>query len=918
MSFDPKKATQKVNEVLSAAIDLAKEDKHATLTPTHLAVVLFEEPHGLAKVATTKVGGEEVWRSAIRVLRKRLTKLPKIDPAPDSVSPGRELSKVLSAAAKLQKDRGDAFLGTDTLLTAVINATEVSEALGEAGVSKTQLESALAEVRQAAGGNPINSETADANFDALAKYGTDLTANAARADPVIGRDDEIRRVVRVLCRRTKNNPVLIGEPGVGKTAIVEGLAQRIVKNDVPETLQGVRLISLDMGSLVAGAKYRGEFEERLKAVLNEVAQQQGKVVLFIDELHLVLGAGKSGDGAMDAANLLKPMLARGELRCIGATTLAEYREHIEKDAAFERRFQQVLVKEPSVPDTIAILRGIKDRYETHHGVHITDRALVVAAELSDRYITTRFLPDKAIDLVDEACANMRVQLDSKPEQLDALERQRQRLQVEAAALAKEKDALSKARAKEVDKELAALEEALRPLQMKYTQEKARLEDLRKLGQKRDEILVNIQIAEQHGNLARIADLRYGALPEVEERIKQLRAAAPSDAMLSEEVGTEEIAVVVSRWTGIPVNRLKQTERDKLLCLRGELQKRVVGQDEAVAAVADAVLRSRAGLAARGRGSSFLFLGPTGVGKTELAKALAQLLFDDDKMMIRIDMGEYMEKHSVSRLIGAPPGYVGHEQGGQLTEAVRRRPYSVVLFDEVEKAHAEVFNVLLSILDDGRVTDSKGRTVNFANTVIIMTSNLGAEALLTAARDMQAHPGKAAAAAGGKDPYKEARESVMGAVRRFFRPEFLNRLDDIVVFEPLRPEQLVGIARLMGRELTERLTPRNISLTFTEPALQFAVSQAYDPAYGARPLRRWMEQKVVTQLSRMVVGGDLPDSSNVEVDVAKDGHDFSYRVWPKPAAEAGSDAAELLMKKAQMDGFSGLDGLEPMDSADMDE
>ncbi|KAG2439110.1 hypothetical protein HYH02_006632 [Chlamydomonas schloesseri] len=917
MSFDPKKATQKVNEVLGAAIDLAKEDQHATLTPTHLAVILFEEPHGLAKVATVKVGGEEVWRSAIRVLRKRLTKQPKIDPAPDSVSPGRELSKVLSAAAKLQKDRGDAFLGTDVLLTAVINASEVSEALGEAGISKAQLESALAEVRQAAGGNPVNSETADANFDALAKYGTDLTANAARADPVIGRDDEIRRVVRVLCRRTKNNPVLIGEPGVGKTAIVEGLAQRIVKNDVPETLQGVRLISLDMGALVAGAKYRGEFEERLKAVLNEVAQQQGKVVLFIDELHLVLGAGKSGDSAMDAANLLKPMLARGELRCIGATTLAEYREHIEKDAAFERRFQQVLVKEPSVPDTIAILRGIKDRYETHHGVHITDRALVVAAELSDRYITTRFLPDKAIDLVDEACANMRVQLDSKPEQLDALERQKQRLQVEAAALAKEKDALSKARAKEVDKELAALEEALRPLQMKYTQEKARLEDLRKLGQKKDEILVNIQIAEQHGNLARIADLRYGALPEVEERIKQLRAAAPSDAMLSEEVGTEEIAVVVSRWTGIPVNRLQQTERDKLLSLREELQKRVVGQDEAVAAVADAVLRSRAGLAARGRGSSFLFLGPTGVGKTELAKALAQLLFDDEKMMIRIDMGEYMEKHSVSRLIGAPPGYVGHEQGGQLTEAVRRRPYSVVLFDEVEKAHAEVFNVLLSILDDGRVTDSKGRTVNFANTVIILTSNLGAEALLTAARDLQAHPGKAAAA-GGKDPYKEARESVLAAVKRFFRPEFLNRLDDLVVFEPLRPEQLVGIAHLMGRELAARLTPRNISLTFTEAALQFAVSQAYDPAYGARPLRRWMEQKVVTQLSRMVVGGDLPDSSNVEVGVKPGEHEFSYRVWPKPAPEAGSAAAEALLKKARLDGLSGLDALEPMDSADMDE
>ncbi|GIL53361.1 hypothetical protein Vafri_9031 [Volvox africanus] len=901
MGFDPKKATEKVNEVINTSINLAQEEQHATLTPLHLAVVLFEEPQGIARSATSRAGGDEAWRSCIRVLRRRLAKLPKVQPAPDSVSPGRDLTKMLSAAAKAQKDRGDAYLGVDTLLSAVIAASDVAEALSEAGVSKGQLESALAEVRQASGNGPVDSQTADANFDALSKYGTDLTANAARADPVIGRDDEIRRVVRVLCRRTKNNPVLIGEPGVGKTAIVEGLAQRVVKGDVPETLRGVKLISLDMGSLVAGAKNRGEFEERLKAVLTEVQQQQ--VVLFIDELHLVLGAGKSGDSAMDAANLLKPMLARGELRCIGATTLAEYREHIEKDAAFERRFQQVLVKEPSVADTVAILRGIKERYESHHGVHITDRALVVAAELSDRYITTRFLPDKAIDLVDEACANMRVQLDSKPEQLDALERQRTRLQVEAAALAKEKDALSKKRAGEVEKELAALEDQLRPLLLRYQQERSRLEELRRLVQKRDEILVNIQLAEQHNNLARIADLRYGALPEVEERIKAIRAAQPSDAMLSEEVGPEEIATVVSRWTGIPVSRLKQSEREKLLELRAELQKRVVGQDAAVAAVADAVLRSRAGLASRSRGSSFLFLGPTGVGKTELAKALAQLLFDDEKMMIRIDMGEYMERHSVSRLIGAPPGYVGHDEGGQLTEAVRRRPYSVVLFDEVEKAHSEVFNVLLSILDDGRVTDSKGRTVNFANTVIILTSNLGADALLQAAQRLQ-H-----GSTGGVDPYKEAKQTVMAAVRRFFRPEFLNRLDDIVMFEPLRPEEMTRIAGLMGRELAARLAPRNIGLAFTDAALTYAVQQAYDPEYGARPLRRWMEHTVVTELSRMIVSGKLPDNSDVVVGAAGGaGGGFTYKVTPKPAAEgqaggggAGTpSAAELLLKRARPD------------------
>ncbi|GLC35085.1 hypothetical protein PLESTM_000277900 [Pleodorina starrii] len=947
MAFDPKKATPKVNEVLASAVNLATEQQHDTLTTIHLAVVLFEEPQGLARsIAQRAVGGEEVWRSCTRLLRSRMAKLHRIATVPSKVSRARELAKVLANAAKAQRDRGDAYLDVDTLLSAVVSAPDVSKALDEAGLSRSQLESTLEEVRKAGSGGPVNSQqTADANSDALDKYGNDLTANAPRADPVIGRDDEIRRVVRVLCRRTKNNPVLIGDPGVGKTAIVEGLAQRIVKGDVPETLRGVRLISLDMGALVAGATYRGQFEERLTAVLAAVHQQAGRVVLFIDELHLVMGAGKVDDGVMDAANLLKPALARGSLRCIGATTLAEYRQHIEKDAAFERRFQQVLVKEPSVDDTVSILRGIKERYEAYHIVHITDRALVAAAELSDRYITDRFLPDKAIGVVDEACADMRVQLESKPEQLDVLERQRTRLQVEAAALAREKDALSKKRAAEVEKELAALDDALQPLLQRYQQERERLESLRRMAKKRDEILVNIQLAEQRKDLARIADLRYGALPEVDELIKDLRAAQPADALLSEEVGPDEIAAVVARWTSIPVSRLRQSERVKLLELRAALRRRVVGQDAAVRAVADAVLRSRAGLAARGRGSSFLFLGPTGVGKTELAKALAELLFDDEKMMIRIDMGEYMERQSVSRLIGAPPGYVGHEEGGQLTEAVRHRPYSVVLFDEVEKAHAEVFNVLLSILDDGRVTDSRGRTVNFANTVIILTSNLGSETLLQAAAstnktttsDSSNHhdqlnatlgtsgarrPGGGAATAAA-DPYGQVRQAVLSEVRRFFRPEFVNRLDDIVLFEPLQEGQLVAIASLLAKELAARLAPHNIGLSFTPAALSYAVQQAYDPMHGARPLRRWLEQVVMTELSQMVIGGELRDNSDVVVDLTaaaaaevqggsggageegEEGEErFVYRVTPKPTADGGGGGT------GGIDGCSGATAAAP--------
>ncbi|MEW5297915.1 MAG: hypothetical protein WDW36_001093 [Sanguina aurantia] len=847
--YDPKTSTEKTNAAIQAAISLAAEHGHQQLTCLHVAVVLFEDASGLARSVLAKLGGDGSWKSVCRTLRKRLLLLPKIDPAPEQVSLSKDLNKALTAASKMQKDRKDSYLGVDLLLKAVLSAPAVAEALTEAGLSHSQVESALQDVKASHGAAATNSATADDSFEALTKYGTDLTAIAESADPVIGRDDEIRRVVRVLCRRTKNNPVLIGEPGVGKTAIAEGLAQRIIK----------------VGSEEHGVVHRSLSKAPLPSVwggfvaFRDVTSR--RLILFIDELHTVVGAGKA-DGAMDAGNMLKPALARGELHCIGATTLDEYRKYIEKDAALERRFQKVLVGEPSVADTVSILRGIKERYESHHGVHIMDRALVVAAELSDRYIQGRFLPDKAIDLVDEACSSVRVMLDSKPEEIDGMERQLVRLKVEETALSKEKDKLSAARLEEVRREVGALNDELRPLQVRYSQERERLEEMRRLQAKRDQTLINISTAETRGDLARIADLKYGALPEYDNRLKTLRASAPADAMLTEEVGPEEIAAVVSRWTHIPVQRLQQTERQKLLHLGQELHRRVVGQDAAVTAVADAVLRSRAGLASRGRGSSFLFLGPTGVGKTELAKALAALLFDDEKMMIRIDMGEYMEKHSVSRLIGAPPGYIGHDEGGQLTEAVRRKPYAVVLFDEVEKAHPEVFNVLLSILDDGRVTDAKGRTVNFSNTVLILTSNLGSESLLQAASESSDYDSPAAASA-----LATAKQAVLVAARRFFRPELLNRLDDIVVFDPLSPTQLLSICRLLVGELNARLAGKAISLHVSDAALAHATQHAYDRMYGARPLRRYLEQVIMTDLSRMLVGGSLTDSCDVYVDVA---------------------------------------------------
>lgn len=858
-----------------AAKQLAKEQGHATLFPIHIGVAMFADSESLASRICAKAGGDA--KALARNFARKLNRIPSQHPAPEDARLSPAAAEVLTKATKMQRENGDSFLSLDHLLAAIATDKDVAECFDASGLQKARLDAAIKETR---GGRKVESPGAEDSFEALKKYAVDMVslAESGKLDPVIGRDDEIRRVVQVLSRRTKNNPVLIGPPGVGKTAIVEGLAQRIVRGDVPKNLN-CRLYSVDMGAMVAGAKYRGEFEERLKSLLKEVENAQGQVILFIDEIHLVLGAGKT-DGAMDAANLLKPMLARGQLRLIGATTLDEYRQHVEKDPAFERRFQQVMVNEPSVPDTISILRGLKEKYETHHGVRILDAALIAAAQLSSRYITGRFLPDKAIDLVDEASAMARVQLDSQPERIDKLNRERLRLEVEKTALEHEikKDSESgstsqvsddassshdntQRRLDDVLRELSGIKEELMTLEAQYKREKEIVDNLREKQAKLEESRQSLLECERRHNLARAADLKYEVIPSLEEAIKRLgeEKAQLTGSMLSEVVGPEQIANIVSRWTGIPVSKLSKSDRARLLALADELGRSVIGQARAVKAVAEAVLRSRAGLGrVRQPIGSFLFLGATGCGKTELAKALARELFDDEKNMVRIDMSEYMEKHSVSRLIGAPPGYVGYEQGGALTEAIRRHPFAVILFDEVEKAHREVFNVFLQILDDGRLTDGQGRVVDFANTIIIMTSNLGSRHLLKMAQT--------SSSTGAEEVPPPIEKAVLDEVRAHFPPELINRIDDIVVFNPLSLGNLVNIVRLQAKNLSDRLADRDMILEISQDALEFIVHEAYDPAYGARPIRRYIEKVVGTEISRLILNGTANPGSKVLVTV----------------------------------------------------
>lgn len=848
-SFNP---TTKTQEALQSALQSASAAGNPDIRPAHLLVAVLEQPDGIASPVLKAAGCDP--QAVLAKAKELVAGYPKAQGA-GMANPNfnRDALNALTAAQELAGELGDEYVSTEVLLAAIARGdSDAADVLKNAGGSYDAIKGAFPAVR---GSAKVTTQDPEGQFQALEKYSTDLTKQAreGKIDPVIGRDEEIRRVVQVLSRRTKNNPVLIGEPGVGKTAIVEGLARRIVAGDVPESLRGKKLISLDLGSMVAGAKYRGEFEERLKAVLDEIKNSDGEIVTFIDELHTIVGAGATGESAMDAGNMIKPMLARGELRLVGATTLEEYRKYVEKDAALERRFQQVYVGEPSVEDAIGILRGLKERYEVHHGVRIQDSALVAAATLSDRYITSRFLPDKAIDLVDEAASRLRMEIDSSPQEIDNLERVVRRMEIEEVALEKETDAASKERLEKLRAELADEREKLGELKARWQNEKSAIDKVRGAKEELEQLRQESEIAERDGDYGKVAELRYGRIPELEKEVaeaEELVSGGSENAMLTEEVTPDTIAEVVSAWTGIPAGKMMQGETEKLLAMEQVLGNRVIGQRQAVQAVSDAVRRARAGVADPNRPTgSFLFLGPTGVGKTELAKSLAEFLFDDERAMVRIDMSEYGEKHSVARLVGAPPGYVGYDAGGQLTEAVRRRPYTVVLFDEVEKAHPDVFDVLLQVLDEGRLTDGQGRTVDFRNTLLILTSNLGA---------------------GG------TREQMMDAVKRTFKPEFINRLDDVVIFDALSAEQLKDIVDIQIRQLAARLAARRLVLDVSDEACAWLAERGYDPAYGARPLRRLIQQAIGDQLAKELLAGTVRDGDTVQVATRLDGEGLEVK------------------------------------------
>jgi ATP-dependent Clp protease ATP-binding subunit ClpB len=852
--MDFEKYTERSKGFVQAAQTLAQRRGNQQITPEHLLKILLDDKEGLASNLIRAAGGDP--RAVLSQVEAALDKLPRVEGAgAGQVYLSPEMTRLFAEAEKVAEKAGDSFVTAERLLLAMtlLKDTPAAKALASAGITAQNLNRAIEEIRK---GRRAESATAEEGYDALKKYARDLTAAArdGKLDPVIGRDEEIRRTVQVLSRRTKNNPVLIGEPGVGKTAIVEGLALRIAHGDVPDSLKEKRLLALDLGSLVAGAKFRGEFEERLKAVLTEITAAEGEIIVFIDELHTLVGAGKA-EGAMDASNMLKPALARGELHCVGATTLDEYRKHIEKDAALARRFQPVFVSEPSVEDTISILRGIKEKYELHHGVRITDGAIVAAATLSNRYITDRFLPDKAIDLMDEAAARLRMEAESKPEEIDELDRRILQLEIERAALKKESDAASRERLERLVEELDGLKQQSAELTAQWRAEKDKLASAQKLKEQLDQARIELEQAQRKGDFTRAGELTYAVIPDLERKLKGAEAAE-SHRMIEEAVTDQHIAAVVSRWTGIPVDKMLEGEREKLLGMEANLRRRVIGQDEAVVAVSNAIRRARAGLQDPNRPiGSFLFLGPTGVGKTELAKALAEFLFDDDSAMIRIDMTEYMEKHTVARLIGAPPGYVGYEEGGSLTEAVRRRPYQVILFDEVEKAHPDVFNVLLQVLDDGRLTDGQGRTVDFRNTLIVLTSNLGSEIL--------------AGLPEGKD-VSTVRDSVMEMVRAAFRPEFLNRLDEILIFRRLSRDDMKGIVDIQLARLQKLLVDRKITLALDDKARAWLADAGYDPVYGARPLKRVIQRELQNPLAELILKGRIVDGETVAVTTGEGG------------------------------------------------